>query len=31
LLPLGVQCTTIPASPLRLWQLIQSAPRGPQD
>jgi CO/xanthine dehydrogenase Mo-binding subunit len=25
LLPLGVQCTTIPASPLRLWQLIQSA------
>jgi CO/xanthine dehydrogenase Mo-binding subunit len=23
--PLGVQCTTIPASPLRLWQLIQSA------
>jgi carbon-monoxide dehydrogenase large subunit len=23
LLPLGVQCTTIPASPLRLWQLIQ--------
>jgi CO/xanthine dehydrogenase Mo-binding subunit len=30
LLPLGVQCTTIPASPLRLWQLIQSAARGPQ-
>ena len=25
LLPLGVQCTTIPASPLRLWQLIQGA------
>jgi CO/xanthine dehydrogenase Mo-binding subunit len=31
LLPLGVQCTTIPASPLRLWQLIQSATREPQN
>jgi CO/xanthine dehydrogenase Mo-binding subunit len=30
LLPLGIQCTTIPASPLRLWQLIQSAKRGQQ-
>lgn len=25
LLPLGVSCTTVPASPLRLWQLIQTA------
>jgi carbon-monoxide dehydrogenase large subunit len=25
LFPLGVRCTTIPASPLRLWQLIQRA------
>jgi CO/xanthine dehydrogenase Mo-binding subunit len=27
LLPLGIQCTTIPATPLRLWQLIQGAER----
>jgi len=26
--PLGVQCTTIPASPLRLWQLLQRAQQG---
>lgn len=25
LLPLGARCTTIPASPLRLWQLIRAA------
>jgi CO/xanthine dehydrogenase Mo-binding subunit len=25
LFPLGVRCTTVPASPLRLWQLIQTA------
>ena len=30
LLPLGVQCTTIPASPLRLWQLIQGAAQAAQ-
>jgi carbon-monoxide dehydrogenase large subunit len=30
LLPLGVQCTTIPASPLRLWQLIQGAAQAEQ-
>jgi carbon-monoxide dehydrogenase large subunit len=23
--PLGVRCTTVPATPLRLWQLIQGA------
>ena len=25
LLPLGVRCTTIPATPLRLWELIRGA------
>ena len=30
LLPLGVQCTTVPAAPLRLWQLIQRAQKGQQ-
>src|SRR5581483_3085766 len=28
LAPLGVRCTTVPATPLRLWEVIQSAERA---